>query len=218
MKIHTSNKNFRRQGFTLIEMIGVLAVIAILAAVLIPKVFEAINSSRINNAAMTCQTAKTALVDHYAKYGVMAVDGTTTPPTAATAAQMLQFDLILLKEQLVDKPFQTKIGLPNLGDGTQTRVSLMDLSAAVAGTTAVDATSATFDLDGAGGAVSDITGSYAAVGIIEGVQLSDAYELSKRVDGDQLSAATPTGADLLGRVKYLSTANPTDVYVYLTHR
>src|SRR5215470_16307586 len=39
----------RSRGFTLIEMIGVLAVIAILAALLVPKIFEAINNARVNN-------------------------------------------------------------------------------------------------------------------------------------------------------------------------
>jgi len=36
------------KGFTLIEMIGVLAMIAILASMLIPKIYEAINSARIS--------------------------------------------------------------------------------------------------------------------------------------------------------------------------
>src|SRR5215470_14813359 len=103
----------QKQGFTLIEMIGVLAVIAILAAVLIPKVFEAINNSRINNSAMTSNTAKTALVDHYAKYGGLAVDGSVTPPTTITSFPVEQFDLTLLKEGFLDKPYSVKIG-----DGT----------------------------------------------------------------------------------------------------
>lgn len=225
-------KTKQTRGFTLIEMIGVLAVIAILAAVLIPKVFEAINNSRINNSAMSCQGAKTALIDHYAKYGAIAVDGSQNPPVAATAAQQLQFDLILVKEQLMDKPFNTKIGLANDGVGGATRVSLLDLSAAVAGTTAVDGTSATFDLDGQGGAVSDITGSFSAVAIITGVAALDAWELSQRIDGvgttgtaGQMSETDSTTADLRGRVKYAAPAvvggagGPvTDVYVYLTHR
>src|SRR5437867_12732923 len=47
----------RRAGaFTLIEMIRVLAVIAILAALLIRKVFNAINDARINNACVSLNT------------------------------------------------------------------------------------------------------------------------------------------------------------------
>ena len=59
----------RRKAFTLIEMIGVLAVIAILAALLIPKVFSAINDARVNGLCVTCETLKTAVADHYGKYG-----------------------------------------------------------------------------------------------------------------------------------------------------
>src|SRR6266404_8833834 len=102
-------KATRRKGFTLIEMIGVLAVIAILAAVLIPKVFEAINNARVNNAAMSLNAIKTACVDHYAKFGSFPVDGTTTPPTALTTPYV-GFDTILVKEGLSDKPFAVKIG------------------------------------------------------------------------------------------------------------
>src|SRR6266487_2810379 len=97
------------QGFTLIEMIGVLAVIAILAAVLVPKVFEAINNSRINNTAMTCQSVKTAIIDHYAKFGTLPVSGATTPPTVLTPA-IFRYDTNLVVEGFMDKPFGVKIG------------------------------------------------------------------------------------------------------------
>jgi len=59
------------KGFTLIEMIGVLAMIAILASMLIPKIYEAINSARISNALISYNTIKTALTDHFAKYGAL---------------------------------------------------------------------------------------------------------------------------------------------------
>src|SRR6266852_9641963 len=73
MKINTVKTTTQVQkqkaGFTLIEMIGVLAVIAILASFLIPKVFNAINDARINSAVVGAETVKTAVVDHYGKWG-----------------------------------------------------------------------------------------------------------------------------------------------------
>src|ERR1022692_5347507 len=66
------NSGLRRQevrAFTLIEMIGVLAVIAILASLLIPKVFSAISQARVNGVTISTDTVKTALVDHYGRYG-----------------------------------------------------------------------------------------------------------------------------------------------------
>src|SRR5437867_2204449 len=142
----------RNQGFTLIEMIGVLAVIAILAAVLVPKVFEAINNSRINNTAMSCQTVKTAIIDHFAKFGSLAA-GVTTPPVAITAPTN-NYDGYLLQEAFLDKPFAVKIG-----DGlitTQIELDTADAGtqAAVAPATATVTThtagQAAFNLDGVG--------------------------------------------------------------------
>src|SRR6516225_6789704 len=107
MKIRTSpaNRAINQSGFTLIEMIGVLAVIAILAAVLIPKVFEAINNARVNNAGMSVNSMKTSCIDHYAKFGTFPTDGSTTPPTPIATLPYDAFDTILVKEGLADKPF-----------------------------------------------------------------------------------------------------------------
>src|SRR5213079_1357914 len=72
MKIVSNHRKQKLlQGFTLIEMIGVLAVIAILASMLIPKIFEAINSARINNTVQSYNAIKTAVMDHYGKYGAI---------------------------------------------------------------------------------------------------------------------------------------------------
>src|SRR5829696_4527544 len=101
----------RRKAFTLIEMIGVLAVIAILAALLIPKIFEAINNARIANAAISVNTVKTAIADHYAKFGslVKTTGGAAVALSAATPAIKTDFDGLLLTESFIDKPFDTKI-------------------------------------------------------------------------------------------------------------
>src|SRR5437762_8835164 len=85
------------RGFTLIEMIGVLAVIAILASLLIPKIYEAINNARISNTALSYNTVKTALADHYAKYGsLLSSNGVAmgTPPGPGST----NFDSIVVAE------------------------------------------------------------------------------------------------------------------------
>ncbi|WP_454064229.1 type II secretion system protein [Candidatus Nitrospira salsa] len=56
-------------GFTLIEMIGVLAVIAILVALLLPKVFEIMAESKANSLVGAMRTYETAIIDYYADIG-----------------------------------------------------------------------------------------------------------------------------------------------------
>ncbi len=109
MKISLSQKSARK-GFTLIEMIGVLAVIAILASLLIPKIFEAINNARISNAALSYNTVKTAMADHYAKFG-------TLPLTNF-------FDRTLVGEAFLDKNFTVKIGNDTAVAGGTQRVDI----------------------------------------------------------------------------------------------
>jgi prepilin-type N-terminal cleavage/methylation domain-containing protein len=193
-------------GFTLIEMIGVLAVIAILAALLIPKIFEAINNARINNAAISVQTVKTACADHYAKYGSLANTNGT-----AVALPIDSFDLALLSEGFLDKPFSVKI--------SSVPTNTVHVVTGVAETTAVTGANSAYNLDAAG-AANDAGPASAAVveAVIYGVNANDAWELSKRIDGDALSAANATADDIIGRVKYQTPGPTTEVHVYLTHR
>ncbi|MBF0170454.1 MAG: prepilin-type N-terminal cleavage/methylation domain-containing protein [Nitrospinae bacterium] len=55
----------RRGGFTLIEMIGVLAVIAILAAMVAPKIFKVINDSRVTRMAGDIRGISSGVADWY---------------------------------------------------------------------------------------------------------------------------------------------------------
>src|SRR2546428_4625612 len=118
MRIISNQSRKSKQGFTLIEMIGVLAVIAILASLLIPKIFEAINNARVNNALISYNTVKAACMDHYAKFGAIdktvnaaTVPGGTSPGVATPGVPGLAFyDGILLEEGFLDKPYVVKIG------------------------------------------------------------------------------------------------------------
>jgi prepilin-type N-terminal cleavage/methylation domain-containing protein len=212
MKISYKKK---ASGFTLIEMIGVLAVIAILAALLIPKIFEAINNARINNACITIGTVKSAIADHYAKYGSLPYDGTIPTNITVAATGTADFDGVLLREQFIDKPFAVKVGTP-LSD---VRLFPADNTAGTA--PALDGANAVYNLDGAA-PNNDTTGSVVVEAVIPGVTELDAQQISERLDGPigALTVAVGTAAgDTAGRVKYAAPAGGvTTVYVYLTHR
>jgi prepilin-type N-terminal cleavage/methylation domain-containing protein len=196
-----------KRAFTLIEMIGVLAVIAILAALLIPKIFEAINNARVNNALVSYNTVKTAVMDHYAKYG--GIDRTTNgasvaagsaPGVAATPVPGLgYYDGTLLAEGFLDKPFVTKVG-------TNSFIHVV-ASAGV-----------TYDLAAAGGSANDVLGStYVVEAVIQGLPANDAKDINDRLDSGQPPFTFTLGSDnLTGRVKYSNTA--TTAWIYITHR
>jgi prepilin-type N-terminal cleavage/methylation domain-containing protein len=212
MKI-TPQKKAQVRGFTLIEMIGVLAVIAILSALLIPKIFEAINNARVNNACVSLGTVKTAMADHYAKFGAIAYNGATslplTPPTD-------DFDNVLLSEGWLDKVLEAKI---SDNTGTMVRLRTKNAVSATAPTAPFTGADDPYNLDGiAAPSVNDTVAAIVCEAILTGVTVADARELSLRLDGANLSEADTTTPDARGRVKYDSAANPTSVLVYITHR
>lgn len=210
-------ENKKRAAFTLIEMIGVLAVIAILAAMLIPRVFSAIADSKINNTVVSAESIKTALADHYGKFGKFdAIYGTNT--AAFATLPMTNYDQqVLIPEGLIDKVFQTKLG---------TWWSIQLRACGAAGNVTAAATDPGYSLDGNG--TNNALGQYVLEAIIGGVAEADAQAISSRIDGSptanagtSLTAGTLGNADTLGRVKYAAPASagaPVTVYVYLTHR
>jgi len=70
MHTTTLSKQFDRQrGFTMIEMIGVLAVIAILASIVAPKIFDAIRDAKNSAVAEDIATVRTAVASYYKDTG-----------------------------------------------------------------------------------------------------------------------------------------------------
>lgn len=210
MKLNSVNKKTikKAQAFTLIEMIGVLAVIAILAAMLIPRVFEAINNARINNAAVTSETLKAATADHYGKYGKFDQQfGTNAAALTFTAGIAQHYDTaILIPEGLLDKPFSVKIG-----GGDPSTNCILQLCQ-----TGTDNKGNGYKLDGTTPATT--SAQFVLEEVIYGVSAADAKDLNDRIDGASLGAAL-NAADTAGRVEYALPVNgTTTVYVYLTHR
>jgi type II secretory pathway pseudopilin PulG len=195
-------------------MIGVLAVIAILAALLIPKVFSAIADAKINNCVVSSETIKTALADHYGKYGKF----NTAFGTNVFNAPVLKYDTNLLAEALIDKPFETKLGTNWYVVMAPCDASSGTVSAPNSAPTG-GAGEVSFSLDGKSTA-NEATGEFVMYAAIQGVAQADAQAISLRIDGPSLTTASgAAGDDLIGRVKYSNAGGgPTTVYIYLTHR
>lgn len=208
MKIQIASKPTHK-AFTLIEMIGVLAVIGILAALLVPKIFEAINNARVNSTAVSVASIKTGIADHYAKFGSLVNSNGITTLTI-TAPGFTNYDAMLLNEGLLDKKLAVKIADPN-----DTRVVIV--AAATAATAVTDVNDAF--------ALGDTTTVNTAVGsaVVE-VQLNnvieaDAKALNDLIDGAALGSATGS-PDLAGRVKYTTPTGSglVNMKIYVTHR
>lgn len=201
-----TQRNKKSRGFTLIEMVGVLAIIAILAAILIPRIFAAINESRLNNAVVGVNTAKTAAIGYFGKYGRFgSISGT------AVTNDVLNWDVsVLIPEGLLDKPLETKVSVTNQ----------VQLVTAVSSTTTATESNAAYDLDNNTTVVNDAAGQWVIQAYLYQVPIEDAIEINNRIDG-QLDPVTKgsTAVNTLGRVKYAApSSGVTDVYIYLAHK
>lgn len=203
-----------RRGFTLIEMIGVLAIVATLTALLLPKIFGVINQARVMETVGSYNAVRSAAITYAAKHGLIGdVNGAsfnfaTNPPSA------INWDRnVLFKLGLLDQSFRSRIAEQAIvqvrapldinadPDGSNTAYHLAILSP-VANHTA------------GGGAVLDVR--------LVNVAREDAQELNRLIDGPaaNLGESIP-GTDLEGRVKYdfsaVGVTGFADIYLYLTH-
>lgn len=201
-------------------MIGVLAIIAILAVVIVPKVFSTIASSRITNAVGSVSSVKTAISEFAGKFGAI-------PLTDAES----RIDDLLVKADMLESRFAVKIGTPmatTAGDvwtntggvwgrdtsgssqAAQSRVICVNTAPAAA-----PGAGTNFRLDGN---TSLPAGTRVISVVITGLTTNEARELSQRIDGDALTEPDTATADARGKVTYTLTGATRTAYVYLAHQ
>ena len=221
MKYPAQNARLRReQAFTLVEMIGVLAIIAILASLLIPRVFQAIGDSKISNSASTCNSIKAAVNEYYGRYGLIAGPKGAALTMSGTPATAEDWDLTtLVAEGFAEKPFSVRIGNGLLGSTAGgSRLRVIDIANNTTNTAPSDLAEGAYNLDGAS-TTNDISGAMLVEAVIEDVDAQDAKDFNDRIDGAILGSTNVAAADLSGRVKYTTpVGGKTSVRVYIAHR
>ena len=211
------NGSRKTSAFTLIEIIGVVAVIAILAAVLTPRVVSVIARGKVNATAQSLGSLKSATADYIGKNGTVPLRAGTGATNAAIAAG--RFDADLIAGGFTEKLFSCSIGNQLFDSSALTgRVHVRTRTAAsVAAVGVIDATTAgdNFNLDRDTTTADFTAGQTVVTAFIPGVALADAIALNKILDGDD---NTGTASDITGRCMYSDgTGGTVTVYVYVAH-
>lgn len=201
-------------GFTLVELVGVLAVIAVLSAMLVPQVLGIMSRSRVLDTVGSYGSIKAGAITYAAKHGLIgdatgaALDVGSAPPEALNWDGEVLFEL-----RLIDELFRSRIS-------TAASVRVRPTEPA---TTAPDGSNAAYNLLGTALPANQVSGAKHVVEVrLVDVQLDDAQELNRHLDGTSAELGeSAAGTDLRGRVKYDFSASPVpgmgDVYLYVTH-
>ena len=215
------------RGFTLIEMIGVLAVVAVLAALVLPKVFDVIAESRVNALAASVKAYETAVMKYYGDIGSILPLNASGVPTAestgdsATPTSMAARLTLSRSDALVTSagswPKFRGPYLEKFDTATPQAIGTtmyIPTATAVSYGTAVTATNVGFDLKGDDGNSDISTGSYVVYFKLVGISLEDFERFDSIIDRD--IGTTAATKQLRGRAKY-DTSSDT-LYLYLAHR
>jgi type II secretory pathway pseudopilin PulG len=189
-------------AFTLIEMIGVLSVITILAALLLPKVANAISDAKINSTAGSYQSVLTACVSHYGKYlAYNALFG-----TQMVNVPIVGYDTnVLLPEGFLDHSFTAKVGGPN---------AVVQLVAA----SACDSGQGYYFNGVSNGVASTANFQYVIECVLTNVQEADAIGVSLAIDGPTMTPALDGLVDTAGKVTFNPTLNGGTMRMYVDGR
>lgn len=217
----------KTQGFTLVEMIGVLAIIAILIALLLPKIFGLIGSANARSTAAAVRTYETAVINYFADIGsIYPLNATGVPTAETTGASTAPLSLAArLTLDMTDAlntgaaqwvrfrgPYTEKLNTAN-PPGMGTTILMPAEAGDVALGAAPGATEIGWDLTGDG--LNDVPlGAQVAYLQITGIALGDHEDVDAILDPGV--GATAAERQIRGRVKY--DTGTTTLYIYLAHR
>ncbi len=225
-KLSSRPKHFA-PGFTLVEMIGVLAIIAILIALLLPKVFSLISSSNARALAAELRTYEIAVVNYYSDIGTLYpidTNGVPAPEEAGNSTTVTSLPARLTLDALSPLntganqwkrfrgPYLEKFNSdapPGLGT-----LMLMPTTTTVTLGTTITSGNIGWDLRGDDGNSDLPSGTRVTYLQVEGVSDREFLELDSIIDPGV--GNTVVEQQLRGRVKY-STGNDR-LLIYLAHQ
>lgn len=118
----TNNASVRKQGYSLLELVLVIAIIAVLVGLLLPKGFDALRNARIQQVEKTVDTLKTALTDYISMPGgngsLPRTEGTGIPTSGAALTgatdvakgNAARLDAVLLAAAKLERPLSLRMG------------------------------------------------------------------------------------------------------------
>ena len=228
LKMPTPRVLSNTQGFTLIELIGVLAVIGVLAALIVPRVFDIIASSKIDALASALKTYETAVTKYYTDMGTVLPLNTAGNPqlessgNSATAHSLparltlSRFDPLVLNSNLWPRfmgPYLERFNT-NAPPALGTKM-YMPVKSAVAYGTSVTGTDMGWDLRGDDGNSDLPSNANVAYIYVTGVSEEDFLEIDAIIDRDV--GASDSEKEVRGRAKW-NTLNNGTLKLYLAHQ
>jgi competence protein ComGC len=216
LKFQTRQCDTAQAGFSFIELIGVLAIVVILAALILPRISHradaaraagAVDQAKINQVLASVQAIKTAAAQHCARFGSLA---SRNGVPFAVPASYDNYDAILLSEQLLDRPFRVSLG-------TGATIRLLNVSGRTF-SSRLGFVEGAYDLDGRGaGGIAGI--SYVLEAVISGVAEKEAKALNDGLDGPALGA-NPGEDDSRGKATYRGgdPSKPREVHIFITRQ
>ncbi len=187
------NKSLKQNSaFTLIEMIGVLAIIGILAAVVAPRVIESIRDAKVTSAVASVSAAKTAAIGYYQRYDNFPLDADlvtvldyksdpSNPIAYDPAPGSFDFGDVLVRQSQLLEQEKAPIGRPQ-GDLSHS-IGCASVGGALIGGATYTGTTATFRFKSAG------SGTRIVYYFMPNLTLQEAAALAAKVNGPFTSDA-----------------------------